>query len=174
MEVKKTKIINLYGSPGAGKTTITCELFSLMKRKRYNVELALEYAKELVWEESFTKLENQLLVFSEQQNRINRLIGKVDYIITDSPLLLSIVYNKNNENLNELVLSEHYKHDNINFFIERGKQSYEQNGRLQNEDESRLIGDKICDLLDKEKIEYYLIINDENSAKDIFDIISNK
>ena len=71
MVVKQTKIINLFGAPSAGKSVICCELFALMKRNGLNVELALEYAKELVWENSLTKLENQLIVFANQQNRIN-------------------------------------------------------------------------------------------------------
>lgn len=42
-----TKVINLIGAPGAGKSTIASQLFSLMKWQGLDVELVSEYAKEL-------------------------------------------------------------------------------------------------------------------------------
>ena len=47
------KIINFYGAPGTGKSTLACELFVYMKKHGYNVELASEYAKECVYEKKY-------------------------------------------------------------------------------------------------------------------------
>ena len=88
----KTKIINFFGGPGVGKSTTATGLFSWMKQQGYSVEYVSEFAKELSWEGSTSQLENQAHVFAEQFRRQWRLIDQVDYVITDSPLLLSSVY----------------------------------------------------------------------------------
>ena len=87
-----TKIINLIGGPGVGKSTIASGLFSELKQRKVSCEYVSEYAKEVTWEQTHKLLENQIHVFSEQFRRQYRLLGQVDFVITDSPLLLNTVY----------------------------------------------------------------------------------
>jgi len=97
----------------------------------------MEVAKDLFYEES-PKINFQLAVTAEQAWRVERLIGKVDIIITDSPVFLSAVYNKDNwtdDCFDRLVLDLHYRHKRLNVFIER-KHEYSQNGRWHTEDEA--------------------------------------
>lgn len=88
----KAKVINIFGNPGAGKSTVAAYLFSEMKARGLEVELVTETAKDLVWDNDYTRLENQILVFGTQLHRLNTLCDKVDYVITDSPLLMQIGY----------------------------------------------------------------------------------
>ena len=77
-----TKVINLFGNPGSGKSTTASYLFSEMKALGIEVELVTEVAKDLVWDEDWKRLNNQVYIFSTQLQRIDRLVGKVEYIIT--------------------------------------------------------------------------------------------
>lgn len=56
---QKTLVINLFGGPGAGKSTFCASVFADLKWRDINCEMALEYAKDRVWEGSFNVLENQ-------------------------------------------------------------------------------------------------------------------
>ena len=87
-----TKVICLCGGPGVGKSTVATGLFSALKQRKVSCEYVSEYAKEVVWEGTHKLLENQIHIFAEQFRRQFRLLGKVDYIVTDSPLILSSVY----------------------------------------------------------------------------------
>jgi nicotinamide riboside kinase len=153
----KTKIINLIGSPGTGKSTIASDLFATMKWMGCDVELVSEYAKELVWEERTETIKNEVYLFAKQHHRIFRLLGKVEYIITDRPLILSNLYNSvygdNSKIFTDLVLHEVNKMDNINILLERVK-PYVTKGRNQTEEESKEFSIKIKNMLDDHNIEY--------------------
>ena len=64
-------VINIFGAPGAGKSTTAAALFALMKLEGYKVELVTEHAKDLTYSESFKELNDQLKVFGEQNHRMN-------------------------------------------------------------------------------------------------------
>ena len=145
----ETKIINLFGGPGCGKSTTASGIFYELKKRGYECELSQEFAKDKVWEDSLRTLDDQIYIFGKQFHRIWRLIGKVEYIICDSPLLNSVIYDAtDNQYLKGLVVSEFKKMNNINVFIERGN-VFVQNGRNQDEEESKHIDSKIIDLLDE-------------------------
>ena len=94
-------IINLFGAPGAGKSTGAAYVFSQLKAAGVNAELVTEFAKDKVWEGTKAVFENQAYIFGKQYFRISRLEGKVDVVITDSPILLSAFYNDNDHVLGE-------------------------------------------------------------------------
>ena len=142
-----TKIINLYGGPGTGKSTTAAGLFSAMKRLGINCELVTEVAKDLVWEDSLETLNDQLYVSACQCHRIKRLLGKVDYVITDSPILLGIYYDSSKSpELEAVLVKTHNSLDTIDIFIKRTK-PYKEAGRLQSEAEAIGIDADISKLL---------------------------
>ena len=130
------KVINMFAGPGAGKSTLAAGLFYEMKKRGFLVELVTEYAKEKVWENSIETMSDQLYMLSKQNRKLERLRGKVDYVITDSPLLLGGHYGKKYGLHPEIVvpLSRliYETYDNLEFFIKRSK-PFDPRGRLGSE-----------------------------------------
>lgn len=137
-------IVNLYGAPGAGKSTGAAYIFSKLKMLGINAELVTEFAKDKVWEESKAVFQNQAYIFGKQYFRISRVDGKVDVVITDSPILLSAFYNNDptlGDEFDAFVTKVSKSYDSMNLFINRVK-PYNPAGRFQTEAESdKLAGD---------------------------------
>lgn len=142
-------IVNLFGVPGAGKSTGAAYIFSQLKMKGINAELITEFAKDKVWENNEKVFKNQMYLFGKQSFRISRVEDEVDVIITDSPLLLSIFYNQNpvlGENFNNLVSDVFNSYNNINYLVTRIK-PYNPAGRHQSEEESKALEEPMVKLL---------------------------
>lgn len=153
---KKTIIVNLYGGPGTGKSTGAAYIFSRLKMLGIDAEYAAEYAKDKVWEEDRTVFDCQAYIFGKQAFRIYRLFGKVDVIVTDSPLLMSIVYGE--PYLKGAVIGEYnrygrYGDANCNFFLRR-KKPYNANGRHQGEADAKSLDEKIETMLKETGVPY--------------------
>jgi GTPase SAR1 family protein len=169
------KVINLFGRPGVGKSTVASGLFNIMKQKGFNVELVTEFAKDLVWDESSKVLKDQLLVTATQNHRQFRLIGKVDYVITDSPILQGCIYNNNKNSLisNEFIKKLFDSYENVNFLLNRKITSYSKIGRQQNKKEVLKIERELILLL--AKYEYYYLNTSEYCHYSILEhLLSNR
>jgi nicotinamide riboside kinase len=153
--MKKSITINLIGGPGSGKSTCAAGLFYNLKKMGINCELITEYAKDKVWEESLKVLDNQFYVFGKQHQRMFRTIDKVDVIITDSPLLNSIIYDKSkSEYFEKLIVEQYNKFNNLMFFIKRSDNTYQKEGRLQTRKEAEEIDENIKDMMHRNNIHY--------------------
>ena len=144
-------IVNLVGTPGAGKSTGCAYIFSKLKMAGVNAELVTEFAKDKVWENNNSALDDQLYIFAKQHYKINRCADKVDVIITDSPLLLSILYNRNQvygEELNKLISKVYNSYKNMTYLITRVKK-YNPAGRIQTEKEADKLKEPLVDLLNQ-------------------------
>lgn len=155
---RKTVVVNLFAGPGAGKTTCAWEIASELKKRGIEAEYVSEYAKEFVWDGRTDildgSLEHQEMLFTEQAHRINRLIGKVDVVVTDSPTLLGLLYLKEpNSDFEAQVLRDFNGHKNFNLFINRG-QVFQQAGRIHNAAESKAIDKRVQDFLQAHQIYY--------------------
>ena len=179
--MNRTIVINLIGAPCAGKSTLAALVFSKLKMNNISCEIVTEFAKDLVWDESLQGLNNQLYVFSEQFYRVWRLQNKVDVIVTDSPMLLSIYYNRKQKEenklsekyFNPLILECNDKYDNLNFFVKRNY-SYDNKGRRHNEEESNKIEQDMLILYKDMNINYQEVVSDEESANMIVNITKKK
>ena len=149
-------VINLYGGPGSGKSTCAAYIFSKLKMAGYNVELVTEFAKDVVWEGNRTALQNQPYIFGIQFYRISRLEGQVDIVVTDSPLMNSVLYNEDKrleKGMTEMILSATSAYDNLNYFITRTK-PYRMSGRVQTENEANEVAERAKNMLLSHNIPY--------------------
>lgn len=156
MNEKKALVVNLFGQPGAGKSTASAYVFSKLKMDHVNAELVTEFAKDKTWEHNHMVLANQFYVFGKQAFRLDRVVSQVDVVITDSPLLLSNYYAGNDsamENFKRACVDLFKSYDNLNFFLRRVK-PYNPIGRSQTEFESDLIAWELVEMLDKECVNY--------------------
>lgn len=159
--MKKTLVINLIGGPGVGKSTTAALVFAKLKVLGYDCELITEFAKDCVWEERTETFKDQIYLFAKQQHRIYRCKGKIDVVITDSPLILNTYYGADNPELVNLTLSEFKKYWNMNFVLKRNK-PYNPNGRNQTEDEAKNIDVVLEEKLKEYNIPYATLCNCDN------------
>jgi len=172
-----TLIINLIGPPGTGKSTLASEIFAKLKWAGVDCELVSEFAKELVWEQRHETMKDELYLFAKQNHRLFRVNGKVDVIITDRPLILSVLYNDlygdQSKQFTDLVLHEVRKYRNCNILLNRTK-PYKENGRLQSEAESNQMYQAIESILTRYNEKYTVLdANSESADLIVQDIISS-
>ena len=85
--------ICLYGPPGCGKSVMASSLFAAMKKTGYLVELVTEYIKKWAYMKRLPKGYESLYVFSKQLHAEDVFLRHgVNYIVTDSPILLNCAY----------------------------------------------------------------------------------
>lgn len=156
----KTLVVNIYGGPGAGKSTTALNLVAELKKQGFHADYVSEVAKDLVYAKDFKKLdgslENQQKIFSEQKARLDLLIGNVDVAVTDSPLLLNTVYLKENApGYVESVFDQYSQYNNYNIVVERDLSSeFEKEGRIHNLEESIEKDGEIRAMLDLNNVKY--------------------
>ena len=142
-------VVNLFGGPGCGKSTTAAWLFSELKQRQISCEYVTEFAKDLTWERNLDALSCQEYVFGNQSYRMSRVKDKVDVLITDSPLPLSIIYNHGRlmePEFSRLVWQVYNKYDNINFYLTRPS-IYDETGRNESKEEALVIDSNLLSVL---------------------------
>jgi len=164
---KKTIVVNLFAGPGSGKSTGAAYIFSKLKMAGVDCEYVSEFAKDKVWEHNDEVLKCQFYITGKQAYKISRVNGKVDVIITDSPILIGALYGiSDNPHLEDAIFYEFGKYKNLNFFVERIKK-YNPNGRMQTEEEAKTIDRELKSMLEKYNIEYENVYGDIEGYEEI-------
>lgn len=148
-----TLIVNLFGGPNAGKSTLAHMVMAHMKAmgSTVSVEMASEVAKELVFEQRARALAVQEYILGEQRLRLERLIGRVDVVVTDSPIVNSAIYLPQGypPAFVEFVLWAARRHPSLDVFVDRLLQPYDPVGRYHTEEEALVLDQKILSFLTK-------------------------
>ena len=173
---KTPVVINGYGGPGAGKSTACMEITAALKKAGYGAEYVQEYDKELVYDKNMEMLDgsakNQFEILKEQTRRVDRLYDQVDFIVTDSPILLNEIYNKElTPEYRDIVGKIQNSYSNFSFFIERDVSNFEEEGRIHNLAESIQKDQEIRDMLLDNDIKYKTY-NHENINEIVNDAIN--
>jgi hypothetical protein len=148
--ITKQKTIQLFAGPGSGKSTGAAYIFARLKMLGVNCELVSEYAKDKVWEGTKAVFENQLYITGKQSYRMSRLRGKVEVIITDSPILMAQIYAKGfpyEKAWCEVLKTVHAEYNNFNVFVHRVK-PYNPYGRFQTEKDAIKLDKQIQKLIE--------------------------
>lgn len=108
-------------------------------------------------------------MLAKQWHKIFCLTDKVDYVISDSPLLLSLIFKELQSKMDNIssdifanfVFELVHQHKHYSFLIERSSLiEYENSKRWQNEEESNKIQESIKCLLDSNNVQYDILKND--------------
>jgi adenylate kinase family enzyme len=161
-------IVNIWGGPGSGKSSTAAHLFAKMKQAGYSCELVSEEAKKIVWEGHLNLLEDQWYISAMQNRKLMRLKGKVDYIITDSPLLMGTLYMDSSypQSLRSCVEDINDYYCNYHAMLNRVK-PFVQAGRSQDEEGARRIDTMCRELLEERNLCDFEVDGDSKAAKKI-------
>lgn len=178
----KTIVVNLWGGQSSGKSSTMGDLFGKLKWAGINCEQSPEFAKELAWEGRTGTFEDEMYIFGKQSHRLFRCDKKVDVIITDRPLLMSVVYNNYYGNFgdenwkkcyNDLIFSTYLQYDNVNIYLNRVK-GFNPKGRREDEETAKEFDILFKKFLDDTNIPYYTFDGKEESVPFIKELILKK
>ena len=167
--------VNLFGGAGIGKSTVAAEIFTELKKKGFKTELVGEFAKDLVYQNSTHLLGDQLWVFANQAHRLRNLAkSHVEVAVCDSPLLLSITYQRlgaEPKSFSTLVKEEFENYKNINYLIPRNDDFWKKDSR-----HGDIMRAKIMDGMIERVLESYTYktIPIEEIKYDVMEVVTNE
>lgn len=179
-----TKIINLFGGPSIGKSSVAGGLFYELKRRHISVDAPYEFPKVLAWDNNQPAIRDQLYVIGNQHRGISRSWGKVDYIIVDSPILLSLVYKDYYDGQQaypssfygrefyDFILALHNRYDNLNIVLKRDDSRFEDKGRYQNLEQSKDLDNRIKNVLISNNLPFEEFLTGSDSIKNILKLLN--
>lgn len=178
----KTYVVNLLGGSGLGKSTAAALVFGELKMRKQHCELVREYVKEMAWAGVGVGPFGQSIIYGRQLERESALYGKVDFIVTDSPLILCPIYQSHwagHDTIKHVVFSDlktakEQDVTHINILLKRHK-PFDQRGRYETEDVAKLIDKKVEAFLLYHGLDYITVdCADEDRVKFIADAVMGK
>lgn len=149
-------IVNLFGGPGSGKTTLAYYLAYRFKQAGFRAELVGEAAREIIYDRNNPNtsgiaaqlVDNQLLITGLQAERIKRLARHgIEVAIADSPLRMGLLYVRERDMQIALqsaiaAVDLEFPHQR-NVLVPRTPGHYDKESRAQSEQEAMILDEKI-------------------------------
>lgn len=170
MRIHPTKVINIIGGPGCGKSLFTAAIILYLNLHHKSVELIPDFAKSLVWQKDYEALRNQYFIAQQQYRMLELLDGQVQFLVNECSLPQMMYYNENHaDNICDVAkthehMQEWYKQfNNVNILVERAEpkdgteQTYVRTGRFQTEEQAREIDRGLHDMLTREEMEFTVL-----------------
>jgi len=176
-----TKIINLFGGPCSGKSTISSGLFYELKRRNISCDNPYEFPKQVAWEKNDSQINDQLFIFANQHRGIAECFNKVDYIIIDSPVMFSTIYHSYytkgypaenyGQSFHQMVVDLHKTYDNLNILLKRSNTEINEAERFQDLKQSIEI-DELCKAkLEEHNLPYVEIEVNDDTVSEILKLL---
>ncbi len=166
--MKINKIMcSMYGGPGSGKSTAAASIYAQLKRQHIDCELVTDFAKDMIIQGNTAAMNNQLYVWASQLYRNQCAYDRATVTISDTPILLGCIYNRDASNFVspnlELVIFEQYrKMNNFNLMVPRNMDvEYSMFGRIHTEQQSIRIDQDIVELLTDNDIPFTYYSDDD-------------
>lgn len=133
-------VVNLFGGPGVGKTTLRSLLFAELKMRggRLVVEEAAEVAKPAALEGRAIAFRNRIKLLGDQYHcLLVAETGGADVLVTDGPVFQNVVYAAREgwpPDYAGMCLWAHARHPSFNVLVERRPEhGFQQAGRREDE-----------------------------------------
>ena len=116
-------VINIFGSPCAGKTTLAKKLHERFIKDKRPVSLVSEFATFLIAQNRAHLLQDQIFVTNGQKQLLEDGLINNDIAITDSPIELGLIYSKEDckEKVQKIIDECNKGYESVNFFIKQSK-----------------------------------------------------
>jgi adenylate kinase family enzyme len=160
--------IALLGGPGSGKSSQCAHIFSTLKTEHILIEQIQEWVRE-AYNKKLLPSGNpwvQFWIYEEQKKKEDCIPKEIQYIVTDSPTLLSYVYALRYSKIPDdsyliIKMYENFVNDlrryHYIFVCTREKKYVNDGTRLQTEDEAKDLDKSIIYLLDQHNIKYTVL-----------------
>jgi hypothetical protein len=175
--LKKTVVVNVIGGSGIGKSTTAALVYGELKSRYLQCELVREFVKAWVYEGKKVGPFGQSIIYGQQLERESSLYGKVDFIVTDSPLIMCPPYQLHYDGhdsikhslFKDLEQAKNLGVIHINFLLKRVK-PFDPKGRYESEEVAKLIDQKIEAFMIYNGIDYIVVDQtDDDRVKFIVD-----
>ena len=165
--------IGLIGGPSSGKSGQCAHFVGILKSKSILVEQVVEWVREAFNKKMIpdNNAWTQFWIYEEQCRREDCIPSEINYIVTDSPTLLSYVYALFNGSYEKdkwlwVKMYEKFIIDldryQFLFFCEREKPYQKDGTRKQTEEEAKELDKQIKNLLDLHGCKYYSLTGSIN------------
>ena len=148
------KVINYWGGPSSGKSTRAAEHFVALKKAGVNAELVREFAKDLVYQGSIQDT-SQYEITMEQCFRQEIIGSQADVIVTDSPVLIGLVYDPSADDATfNRAWSCWNQFDNVSYWLPSGQFAFQDEGRVHTETAATALGYEMRAFMLRHGIQY--------------------
>lgn len=166
-----TKVINLIGGPGCGKSLYASAIVLKLLLRHKSTETVPDIGKTLVWQQDHEALRNQYGVALSQYRMLEVLDGEVSFIVTEGGLPQLLYYNAHYpENVCDIdktrqqILAWCNQFNNINILVERDlNKPYVHRGRYQDEAHAREIDFDLRSTLEAEGMPFITLPPDHRA-----------
>jgi hypothetical protein len=148
-------LINLWSPAGVGKSRTQAAIYHILKMEGARVEAPYEFAKELAYQDNRKAMTDPLYVTGVQEHRNWACLGSVDWIVSDSPTGISLLYIDPTHELYDAITviasdcRKRYRCFDVRLL--RTDRPYETYGRVHTEAQSKALDDR-CDIAMQEII----------------------